>query len=53
MHDAVVYGIELAVGAACLVLASGAWRRDLRGVATLFAGAGLAAAVHAVVELAT
>ena len=53
MRDAVVYGIELAVGLACLVLAAGAWRRDLRWVAAPFAVAGLAAALHAALGLAT
>ena len=48
MRDAVVYGIELAVGLACGVVAVGAWRRGLRAVA-LVAGAGaLAACIHAV-----
>jgi hypothetical protein len=53
MRDAVVYGIELAVGGACLVLAVGARRRDLRWIAAPFAVAGLAAVVHAVFELVT
>jgi hypothetical protein len=53
MHDAVVYGIELAVGLACGVAAVGAWRRGLC-VVGLVAGAGaLAACVHAVWALAT
>jgi hypothetical protein len=52
MRDAVVYGIELAVGAACLVLAADAWRRDLRWVAAPLAVAGLAAVAHAVLRLA-
>jgi hypothetical protein len=53
MRDAVVYGIELAVGAACLVLAAGAWRRGLRWAAALSALAGVAAVAHALVRLAT
>jgi hypothetical protein len=53
MRDAVVYGVELAVGLACGVAAVGAWRRGLRAVG-LAAGAGaFAACVHAVWALAT
>jgi hypothetical protein len=53
MRDAIVYGIELAVGVACGVVAVGAWRRGLR-VVGIVAGAGaLAACAHAAWALAT
>jgi hypothetical protein len=47
MHDAVVYGIELAVGLACAAAAVGAWRRGLRSVAIVAGAAALAAVAHA------
>lgn len=45
--------VELAVGGVCLGVAGAAWRRGLRTVAAIFAVAGAAAAVHAVVSMAT
>jgi len=45
--------IELAVGLGCLAGVPAAWRRGMRWLAGLFAVAGLAAAVHAVVSMAT
>ena len=55
MIDALTYTVELAVGLGCLALAAQSWRRGvpfIRVAATLFALAGLAAIVHAIVELA-
>lgn len=53
MDDTVTYGIELLVGLACIGLAVAAWPRGgwLRVAAGLFAVAGLAATVHAAIEL--
>ena len=52
MPGALTYAIEAAVGAACLVAAAATWRRQgFRLVAALFAVAGLAAVIHAVVSL--
>ncbi len=53
MNDAVVDGIELAVGLACAVAAVGAWRRGRRWVGHVASGAALAAIGHAVWSLAT
>ena len=52
MSDMVTYGIEAAVGVACLVAAYGLRRRPgLRLVAVLLAVAGIAAVVHAAISL--
>ena len=53
MNDAVVDGIELAVGLACAVAAVGAWRGGLRWVGIAACVAALAAIGHAVWSLAT
>jgi hypothetical protein len=53
MREAVVYGIELAVGLACAVAAVGAWRRGLRAVGVVAGAAAIAAIVHALWALAT
>ena len=53
MNDAVVDGIELAVGLACAVAAVGAWRRGLRWVGIVAGVAALAAIGHAVWAVAT
>ena len=53
MSEMVTYGIEAAVGVACLVPASGVSRRPgLRSIVVLLAVAGLAAIAHAAVSLA-
>jgi hypothetical protein len=53
MSDAVTYGIEAAVGVACLLAAYGIRRRPgLRLVTALLAVAGVAAVAHASVTLA-
>ena len=52
MPDALTYAIEGAVGGACLVAAAATWRHPgLRLVSVVFAVAGLAAVIHAVVSL--
>ena len=52
MSDVVTYGIEAAVGVACLAAASGLRRRPgLRLVAVILAVAGVAAVVHAAISL--
>lgn len=52
MSDTVTYGIEAAVGVACLVAAYGVRRRPgLRLVAALLAIAGFAAVAHAAASL--
>jgi hypothetical protein len=53
MRDAVVYGIELAVGLACGFVAVGAWRRGLRAVGIVTGAGALAACAHAVWALVT
>jgi hypothetical protein len=55
VSDALTYAIELVVGIGCLALAVQSWRRRISSLgiaAALFALAGLAAIVHAIVELA-
>lgn len=53
MSDVVTYGIEAAVGAACLAAAAAIWRRPgLRVWSALLGVAGLAALLHAIVALA-
>ncbi len=53
MSDVVTYGIEAAVGVACLVAAYGIRRRPgLTLMAVLLAVAGVAAVAHAAVSLA-
>jgi hypothetical protein len=53
MTEMVTYGIEAAVGVACLVAAYGVRRRPgLRSIVVLLAIAGLAAIAHAAVSLA-
>lgn len=52
MSDVATYGIEAAVGAACLVAAYTVWRRPgLRLMAVLLAVAGVAAVGHAALSL--
>jgi hypothetical protein len=52
MSDVVTYGIEGAVGVACLVVALGVRRRPgLHLIAVLLALAGVAALAHAAVSL--
>jgi hypothetical protein len=52
MSDAVTYGVEAAVGIACLVAANGLRHRPgLRLVAVFLAVAGVAAVAHAAVSL--
>jgi hypothetical protein len=52
MSDVVTYGIEAAVGVACLMAASGIRRRPgLTLMAVLLAVAGVAAIAHAAVSL--
>ncbi len=46
MPGVLVYGIEITVGAACLVAAWGARRRDLVPAALALAIAGVAAVLH-------
>jgi hypothetical protein len=53
MSDLVTNLVELAVGLGCLAAGAGAWRRPgLAWLAALLVVAGLAATVHAAVELA-
>jgi hypothetical protein len=47
VRDALVDGIELAVGLACVVLAVGAWRTGLRLAGVVAAVAAAAAIAHA------
>ena len=50
--DTITSLVELGVGIACLVIATGSWRRPgLRLWAALFALAGLVAAIHAAIAL--
>ena len=52
MSDVVTYGIEAAVGAACLLAANGVrGRPGLRLFAVVLAIAGITAVVHAAVSL--
>ena len=52
MSDAVTYGIEAAVGVACLAAAYGVRRRPgLRLVGALLAVAGVAAVLHSLISL--
>jgi hypothetical protein len=52
VSDAITYGIELAVGIACLAGAVGLRRsRPLRWLAALLVVGGIAATVHALVSL--
>ncbi len=52
MPDAATYAIELLVGVACLGVAVGMRRRPgVRALQVLLATAGVAAVVHAAVEL--
>ena len=52
MSDVLTNAIEAVVGACCLAAAVGAWRLPgLRWVAGVLAVAGLAALVHAAVQL--
>jgi len=45
MAETLTYAVEIAVGAACLLAASSAWRRT-RWLGTVLAAAGLAAVLH-------
>jgi hypothetical protein len=52
MSDVITYGIEAAVGVACVVAAYGVRQRPgLRLVAVLLAVAGVAAVAHAAISL--
>jgi hypothetical protein len=50
VRDVVTYGIELAVGIACLAAAAGLRRTGLRWLIALLIAGGIAAAVHALVS---
>ena len=50
MADAVTYGIEIAVGACCLLASVGAWRR-IAWLGVVLAVAGLTAIVHGALAL--
>ena len=50
MDRTLTYAVEIAVGAACLLAAPGAWRR-MRWLGVLLAVAGVAAAGHGVFAL--